>query len=71
MQLVKNKTTDKPFIVLDDAGVTRFLLITPEGKVKSLERRLFDPQVAVDLKTRAYEHELTQIQMARYAEFVA
>jgi len=70
MELVKNKASDKYFIVLDDTRGANFLLITPEGEVKRLKRHLFDPQVVVDPKTPQCEHRLTELQMDKYAEHV-
>ena len=44
MEFVKNKASGKLFVLLDDTGGSDFLVITPEGKVKRLERHLFEPQ---------------------------
>ena len=41
MELVKNKASGKIFVVLDDIGNGDFLMITPDGKVMRLEKRLF------------------------------
>lgn len=71
MELVKNKASGNPFIVLEDAGGAHFLLITPEGKIKSLERRLFDPPVWVGPEILKIEHDLTQSQVAKYEERIA
>ncbi|MFZ7111527.1 MAG: hypothetical protein ACOWYE_07575 [Desulfatiglandales bacterium] len=69
MELVKNKATGKPFIVLDDNGEAHFLLITPEGKVKRLERSLFDPIVVHSIKQKCNQ-SLTKIQMDTYSEYM-
>ncbi len=69
MELVKNKASGKFFIVLDDNEDADFLLITPEGKVKRLDRHLFGPQVAVDSKNRRLDFNLTKTQMDKYAEY--
>ena len=69
MELVKNKASGKSFIVLDDYEDTNFLLITPEGKVKRLDRQLFGPQVAVDPKRQQPNLNLTKTQMDKYAEY--
>lgn len=67
MELVKNKASGKSFIVLDDKGDAHFLLITPEGKVKRLERSLFEPIVVNPIKPKC-DQNLTKIQMDTYAE---
>jgi hypothetical protein len=69
MDLVRNKASGKYFVVLDDAGDNDFLVITPEGKVKCLERRFFSPQNIVDLKNTLQDQILTQTQMATYSEY--
>jgi len=68
VELVKNKASGKPFIVLDDAGKGRFVLITPEGKIKSLERRLFDPLGMVEEEAENGGFRLTTLQMATFAD---
>ena len=64
MELVKNKASGKNFVVLDNTGVTDFLVVTPEGKVKRLERHLFEPERVVDPKADRLEPTLTRIQVA-------
>jgi len=71
MDLVENKASGRHFIVLEDAGDGRFRLITPEGKIKRLERRLFDPPVQVDPEVMGTEYCLTQPQVARYENHTA
>ena len=71
MELVKNKASGKPFIVLDDSGRARFVLITPEGKIKTLERRLFAPLEMTGAKAGRTAPQLTKPQMTRYAEELA
>lgn len=41
MDLAQNRASGKIFVVLDDTGGGDFLVITPEGRVKRLERSLF------------------------------
>lgn len=41
MEIVVNRSSGKVFIVLEDAGESEFLGITPEGKIKRLKRELF------------------------------
>lgn len=69
MDLVKNKASGKSFIVLDDNGDAEFLLITPEGKVKQLDRHLFGPQVTVDPKMPPLNLHITKTQIDKYAEY--
>jgi hypothetical protein len=69
MELVKNKASGKSFIVLDDEGDVNFLLITPEGKVKRLNRNLFDTQIAVDSSNQSMSFNLTKSQMEKYNEY--
>lgn len=69
MELVKNKASGKSFIVLDDYEDTNFLLITPEGKVKRLDRHLFGPQIPVDPKKQPHSLKLTKTQMDKYQEY--
>jgi hypothetical protein len=69
MELVKNKASGKSFIVLDDFEEANFLLITPEGKVKRLDRHLFGPQIAVDPKRRQLSRNLTKTQMEKYEKY--
>ena len=66
MELVKNRASGKVFIVLDDTGNSHFLLITPEGKVKRLERHLFGPLVAADHKASQWHDHITKAQMNKY-----
>jgi len=69
MELVKNKVSRKYFVVLDDTRVAEFLLITPEGKVKNLERRLFEPQIAVHPNDLKWGRYLTKKQKDTYRDY--
>jgi hypothetical protein len=69
MKLVKNKSSGRSFIVLEDTGDLRFLLVTPEGKIKRLERHLFGPPVAADRKDLQWDRHLTKTQMDAYARY--
>ena len=70
MELVRNKASNKHFIVLDDdnEGID-FLLITPEGKIMRLERRLFDSLGIVDPKNSRWRNRLTEQQFKKYEEY--
>jgi len=70
MDLVRNRASDMPFIVLDDAGDTYIQLITPEGKVKSLDRHLFDPLVPIGQTDSKQHNGLTPAQMDKYSEYM-
>jgi len=70
VELVKNKASGKYFVVLDDTGSTEFLVITSEGKVKHLERHLFEPQNTIDPEDTLWVHNLTKIQMDKYEEYL-
>ena len=70
MELVKNKSSGKYFIVLDDnIDAIDFLLITPNGKVIRLERRLFDDPDFVDPNKPPWRHRLTELQLEQYEEY--
>jgi len=66
MELVKNKASGKYFIVLDYAGDNYLLLITPEGKIKRLERHLFGSLVVTDHKDLWQHNHLTKDQLDKY-----
>ena len=68
MELVKNRASGKTSILLDDAGDNHFLLITPEGKVKRLERHLFGPPVPADHHNSELRNNLTHAQADKYME---
>lgn len=70
MDLVKNKASKKYFIVLDDTEDVDFLLITPEGKVRRLEQRLFTPLDTVDPKKPPWRQRLTERQLKKYKEYI-
>lgn len=69
VELVKNKASGKYFVVLDDDGNDDFLVVTPEGKIKRLERRLFGPRDIVDPQKTRRIRKLTQMQVDKYLEY--
>ena len=68
MELIKNNASGKFFIILDNTGDRYIQLITPEGKVKRLERRLFGPLVTADHTNPKQDEKLTREQMDKYME---
>lgn len=70
MELVKNKASGKFFIVLDDIGGPDILVVTPEGKVRHLERHLFQPHGLIDPGEALVNHQLTKTQVDLYSEYV-
>lgn len=69
MELIKNKASGKLFVMLDDTGDTDFLVITPEGKIKRVERRLFLPQDSIDPPDPLSSRRLTKTQIDKYTEY--
>ena len=41
MELAQNRASGKIFVILDDTEDKNFLAVTPDGKIKCLERSLF------------------------------
>jgi hypothetical protein len=72
MRLVKNKASGKFFIVLDenDTRDADFIVITPEGKVKQLEQRLFEPLDDVDPRDDRTTQRYTAEQLKKYREYL-
>ncbi|GAB6910155.1 hypothetical protein JCM12296A_60120 [Desulfosarcina cetonica] len=70
MELVKNKASGKIFIVLDDSGGDEFLVITPDGKIKTLERRLFASIDMLDQGNPMLDHRVSLAQRGTYADYV-
>ncbi len=68
MILVKNKASGKFFIVLDDNAENYLHLITPEGRIKRLERHLFSPIVRIDHRNLSLKENLTPAQMDTYMD---
>lgn len=72
MRLVKNKSSGKFFIVLDenDARQTDFMVITPDGKVKQVEQHLFEPLEDVDPGEDRFTERYTAAQLKRYRRYL-
>lgn len=69
MDMVRNKASGMPFIVLGDAGDFNIELITPEGKVKRLDRHLFGSLVPIDQTDSKQHNGLTPAQLDKYSEY--
>ena len=69
MELVKNKVSGRYFVVLDDSNDSCFLVVTPEGKVKNLQRHLFDTDYLVDPLDMALQKIITKYQLDIYMEY--
>lgn len=70
MELAKNKASGKLFVVLDDTGGPNLLVITPEGKKRSLERRLFELIEMTDPAEALSKQKLTKSQVDLYLEYL-
>ncbi|WP_419660931.1 hypothetical protein [Desulfosarcina variabilis] len=68
MELVRNKASGKIFVVLDDGGENEFLLVTPEGKVRTLEKHLFSA-IKVDAKTPLPDRRVSAAQKKVYTSY--
>ncbi len=68
MELVRNKASGKIFVVLDDDGANDFLVVTPDGKVKRLERRLFTYLKDIDQASEV-ERLVTKAQLTGYKDY--
>jgi hypothetical protein len=71
VDVVRNKASGKLFVVLDDDGGPDFLLVTPQGRVKRLDRHLFTAQGLEDPGHIGWTDKLTSAQMDVYAAYDA
>lgn len=69
MELIKNKASGKFFIIIDDNGGSDLLVITPEGKIRNLERHLFGPQVLAEPGHNFFDNQLTKPQLDKYVAY--
>ena len=72
MKVVRNKVSGMDFIVIEDDDGQRadMLMITPEGRVKRLEGRLFEAPERVDAADPLQSRRLTEPQLEKYEEFL-
>lgn len=68
MELVRNKASGKIFVVLDDSGENEFLLVTPDGKVRTLEKHLFST-MEVDAETPLSDQRVSAVQKKVYTRY--
>lgn len=71
MDVVRNKASGKLFVVLDDDGGPDFLLVTPHGRVKRLDRHLFTAQGLEGFGHIGWTDKLTPAQIDVYAAYDA
>jgi hypothetical protein len=71
VDVVRNKASGKIFVVLDDDGGPDFLLVTPQGRVKRLDRHLFTAQGLEDFGRGEGVRMLTPAQREVYAAYDA
>jgi len=69
MELAKNRASGKIFVVLDNTGANDFLVITPDGAVKCLERRLFVVLGDQDHEILDAERRISEKQLHRYEDY--
>ena len=63
MKVYKNTASGKYFIHISDIGNNKFTLVTPQGKVKILEKRFFEEPTTEDDGT------ITELQHKVYQEY--
>ena len=62
MDIWKNKKTGKGFVYVEDAGLTKAIFVTPDGKVLVLEKELFEKPKAHNQVTATEQQTQTYIQ---------
>jgi hypothetical protein len=61
IRVCKNRESGKYFIHIADAGPDKFTLVTPQGKVKILEKRFFEePTTEDDGTITELQHKVCQ-----------
>lgn len=69
MELVRNKASGKTFIVLEDLGEDEFLVITPDGKVKKLEKHLFSAMDGASAEISCINRHVSEAQVYIYCRY--
>lgn len=69
MELAQNRTSGKIFVVLDDTAGRVFLAVTPDGKIKCLERSLFCFGREISLEEAEPESLLSDTQLSIYETY--
>lgn len=70
MKIYKNKTSGKYFIYIENTGNDEALLITSEGKIKSLKLRLFDEPQEEDEDYFLSQGLIMEVQIKRYRQYM-
>jgi len=65
-----NKSSGKYFIYIKDSGSNNVLLVTPDSKILSLKRELFDKIEEKDKKELLSKQLVSNEQMRKYREFI-
>jgi hypothetical protein len=68
MKIYRNKSSAKYFIYIENTGNEEALLVTPEGKIKSLKIRLFDGPEEGDGDYLLSQNLITEEQKKRYQQ---
>ncbi len=68
MELARNKASGKIFVVLDDGGKNEFLVVTPEGRVRNLEKHLFS-RMDVDAENPLPHRQISAAQKEVYTNY--
>lgn len=70
MELIKNKASGRFFVVLDDSSGPDFLVITPEGKIRRLERQLFEDKDISNPEEASFKKKVTKTQLDLYLAYI-
>jgi len=66
MEIYRNKSSGKFFIYIQDTDTKRIELVTPDGKIKILEKRFFDNHVEREENYLLKQGLITELQINRY-----
>ena len=70
MEICKNKTSGKYFIYIENTGNDEALLVTPEGKIKSVKLRLFDGTKEEDEDYLLSHGLINEAQIERHRQYI-